>query len=142
MKDIYTYPAVFGYAPDGISIKFPDFPGCLSCADDNSEALYMARDALAGRIYIHAKQNLPLPEPTDILAVAHEGNQAVVLVDVNMKNYTARQENTKNINKMCTVPEWLVQEADEAGINYSRTLQDALMDKLGIKRPSSRKRKH
>ena len=133
MNSFYTYPAIFNYAPDGISIFFPDFPGCLSCADDNSEAMFMARDALAGWLYILEREGLPIPQPSDILTVQHETNQAVVLVDVNMKAYRARQREVKNINKMCTVPEWLVHEADEAGLNFSKTLQEALMDKLGIK---------
>lgn len=33
MKDTYIYPAVFDISNDGISIEFPDLPGCLPCAD-------------------------------------------------------------------------------------------------------------
>ncbi len=32
MKDVYVYPAIFYDDPDGISIEFPDLPGCLPCA--------------------------------------------------------------------------------------------------------------
>ena len=28
VKDRYIYPAIFDYAEDGISIEFPDLPGC------------------------------------------------------------------------------------------------------------------
>lgn len=34
MKDTYIYPAVFDNSEDGISITFPDLPGCLPCADN------------------------------------------------------------------------------------------------------------
>ena len=32
-KDCYVYPAIFPYSDDGISVEFPDLPGCLTCAD-------------------------------------------------------------------------------------------------------------
>jgi predicted RNase H-like HicB family nuclease len=36
--NFYAYPALFYYDDDGISIEFPDLPGCLSCAEDTEEA--------------------------------------------------------------------------------------------------------
>ena len=139
MKDRYIFPAIFNYADDGISIKFPDLPGCFSCADDNAEALDMARDALSLRLYSDEQDGSLIPEPSDILTVQHEPNQAVVLVDVYMPTVRERIRN-KNINKMCTVPSWLVQEAEHQGLNFSRTLQEALMHKLGIN--TKPKRRH
>ena len=32
-KTRYSYVAVFSYDEDGISIEFPDLPGCLPCAE-------------------------------------------------------------------------------------------------------------
>ena len=48
LKDRYSYVAVFSYDEDGISIEFPDLPGCLPCADkdDTEGALKNAREAL------------------------------------------------------------------------------------------------
>ena len=46
-KDTYVFPAIFTYEEDGISIEFPDLPGCLSCADTTDEAIRMAKEALA-----------------------------------------------------------------------------------------------
>ena len=139
MKDTYIFPAVFDYADDGISISFPDLPGCLSCADDNSEALYMARDALSLRLYSDELDGYTIPEPSDILSIQHEPNQAVVLVDVYMPLVRERMR-SKNSNKMCTVPSWLVHEAERQGLNFSRTLQEGLMHKLGIAPKHKRRR--
>ena len=139
MNDRYVYPAIFDYADDGISISFPDFPGCYSEGDDNSEALDMARDALSGRLYILEQDGEIIPEPSDILAVKHEPNQAVVLIDVYMPLIRERMR-SKNTNKMCTVPSWIVHEADRQGLNFSRTLQEALMHKLGLSRTTKRRR--
>ena len=38
-KDRYTYPAVFHYADDGISVEFPDLPGCLTFGNTTEEAM-------------------------------------------------------------------------------------------------------
>lgn len=47
-KDKYSYLALFTYEEDGISIEFPDLPGCYPCADkdDTDEALRNAKEAL------------------------------------------------------------------------------------------------
>ena len=42
-KDCYVYPAIFTYEDDGISVEFPDLPGCLTCVDTTEEAIKMAR---------------------------------------------------------------------------------------------------
>ena len=41
LKDRYSYVAIFSYEEDGISIDFPDLPGCCPCAekDDTNMAL-------------------------------------------------------------------------------------------------------
>ena len=45
LKDKYSYIALFTYEDAGISIEFPDLPGCYPCADkDNTdEALKNAK---------------------------------------------------------------------------------------------------
>ncbi|MBQ6969616.1 MAG: type II toxin-antitoxin system HicB family antitoxin [Synergistaceae bacterium] len=141
MKSYYTYPAVLDYAPDGISIFFPDFPGCMSCADNDDEAAYMAQDALEGWLLIAEDRHQNIPEPTPLSEVCKtlKPNQASTLVRVNMKKLRATQED-KAMNKMVTLPRWLIDEGKEAGINFSHTLQDALVDKLGIKREIRRRK--
>jgi predicted RNase H-like HicB family nuclease len=49
--DRYIFPAVLTYAEDGISIEFPDLPGCLPCAGSTEEALQNARQALGLHLY-------------------------------------------------------------------------------------------
>ena len=46
MKDSYEFVAVFEYAEDGISISFPDLPGCLSCATTTEEAIKNSEEVL------------------------------------------------------------------------------------------------
>lgn len=141
MDDFMVYPAIFDYSePPGPSISFPDFPGLLSEADNNAEGIFMARDALSGRIYILERENIPLPEPSDPVKLIEtlEPQQTVTLIEVNMRLYRMRQNTRSNVNIMCTLPEWLRHEAKSQGINFSQTLQEALMAKLGITRHNPR----
>lgn len=141
MKDIYTFPAIFNYADDGISISFPDLPGCLSCADDNSEAVYMAADALGTRLYSDECDNITIPEPSDPLLLQEklQPKQLVTLIRVYMPLVRDMYEREKSTNKMCTLPQWLLVAGKNADINFSQTLQDALMQKLGIRREIKRR---
>ncbi len=43
MQDTYIYPAVFTSDEDGVAVKFPDLPGCLTCADNEQEAVFARR---------------------------------------------------------------------------------------------------
>ncbi|CAH8245564.1 type II toxin-antitoxin system HicB family antitoxin [Paenibacillus melissococcoides] len=51
MKDRYIFPAIFDYADDGISVKFPDLPGAFSCGETDEEAFRMAKECLALHLY-------------------------------------------------------------------------------------------
>ena len=64
--------------------------------------------------------------------------QTVTLIDVNMQIFSEMVK-SRSVNKMCTIPEWLLDEGKEAGINFSQTLQDAVMQKLGINREIKRR---
>ena len=62
-KDHYIYPAVFNYAEDGISIIFPDLPGCIPCASNVDEAIHNAKEAMALHLYGMEEDNDLIPEP-------------------------------------------------------------------------------
>lgn len=66
MKDKYIYPAIFDYADDGISIEFPDLPGCFSCADTDEEALLMAEDVLGLYMENIEEEGEDIPEPSNL----------------------------------------------------------------------------
>ena len=61
-----TYLAVFETDErPGISVYFPDVPGCVSCGDSFDHALQMAKEALALHIYGMEKDGEALPERTE-----------------------------------------------------------------------------
>lgn len=132
MKDRYIYPAIFDYAADGISIEFPDLPGCLSCADTDEEALYMAKDVLGLWMDYMEKDNEDIPEPTSLLDIELKDNQKSVLIEVWMP--TIRKAiNNKSVKKTLTIPQWLDIMAKEEDLNFSYILQEALKKELNVK---------
>ena len=138
----YTFPAVFSFYENGsIGIMFPDLPGCVSSALNLDEALSMSEEALGLHLAGMEEDGDTIPQPSELLQLKHNLHAEQIIVPVSVKMWRYREDSRKNINKMCTVPEWLAHEADDAGLNFSRTLQEGLMAKLGIKPSFSRNRK-
>lgn len=131
MKDIYSFLAIFTYDEDGISIEFPDLPGCFSCSDKEESAINMAKEALALHLYGMETDNDEIPNPSLLSDISLSKNQVPVLIDVYMPMYRTAIEN-QSVKKTLTIPMWLNKLAEEKKINFSQVLQLALKDKLGI----------
>lgn len=84
MKDRYVYVAVLTYEENGITIEFPDLPGCYPCAekDDIEGALQNAKEALGLHIWGMEQDGEELPYPTNITELSLEKGQIPVLIDV------------------------------------------------------------
>ncbi|MDQ0286612.1 putative RNase H-like HicB family nuclease [Desulfofundulus luciae] len=131
VKERYIYPAIFDYADDGISIEFPDLPGCITCGDTEEEALHMAKEALALHLYGMEQEGMAIPEPSKISQIKAEPNQAIVLIEVWMPPFRDRMEE-KAVKKTLTIPKWLNDMAEERKVNFSQVLQAALKEYLGL----------
>lgn len=135
MKNSYTYPAILTYAEDGISISFPDLPGCLSSADSTEEALLNSEEVLGLYMYNLEDDNEPIPEPTPLEKIALDPNQKSLLISVWMPLVRNDME-TASVKKTLTIPSWLNKIAEEKNVNYSQILQSALKEYLGIRESS------
>ncbi len=118
-KDYYIYPAIFEYAKDGISISFPDLPGCISCAKTDEDALYMAKDALGLYIACSEEDNEELKKPSKLNEINLKENQRAVLIEVNMPLFREAVQNT-SVKKTLTIPKWINDLAERNNINFSR----------------------
>ena len=136
MKDRYSYIAIFSYEEDGISIEFPDLPGCYPCADkdDTETALKNAKEALGLHIWGMEQDNEPLPFPSSVTSFTLQPNQVPVLIEVFMPPVRERI-NSKFVKKTLSLPAWLAAKADEDGVNCSKLFQNALMEYLQISAP-------
>jgi predicted RNase H-like HicB family nuclease len=134
-KEMYIYPAIFHYADDGISIEFPDLPGCLSSADTDEEAAYNAKEVLALYLHVLEEDNEEIPTPTEFSKLKLEANEIPVLIEVWMPYHRARVK-TVYIKKTLTIPNWLNSLAEHHHVNFSQILQSALKEYLGIQNKS------
>lgn len=130
-KDSYIYPAIFNYDKDGITINFPDLPGCITCASNDEEAFFMAKDALGGHMAVIEEYNDDVPEPTPLNKIELGKNQKAVLIQVDMP-LIREAINNKSIKKTLTIPQWLNTIAEREGVNFSYVLQKALKDYLRL----------
>ena len=126
----YIFPACFYREDDGrYSVKIPDFP-LATFGDDLADAIYMASDAVAGRILLMLKDGEPLPKPSnikDIIPDEESGFTSMLCVDIDaIKN---KNDDTL-VKKTLTIPSWLNQAAVRKNINFSATLKDALIERL------------
>lgn len=131
MRNQYIFPALFYFDADGISIEFPDLPGCLPCAQNQEEAFKNAKEALGLHLYGMEQDGEEIPEPTPVNQLIPEDGGVVVMIEVFMPAFRERMNN-KSVNRTVTLPAWLNAAALECNINFSQILQDALKKQLNI----------
>lgn len=83
-RDIYTFPAILSFDDDGISVKFPDLPGCITCSETIEYAINNTKEVLGLHIYGLEKDNEFIPEATNINDLKLENNEMSVLIEVVM----------------------------------------------------------
>ncbi len=111
--------------------------------DTFADAIEMARDAigLTGISMEDNKEELPSPseqaeaiEKVKCMAEEIDFSEGVLTyVDVDFSEYRKKVD-TKTVRRNVALPSWLNYEAEHAGINVSRVLQEALMSVLNVNR--------
>jgi len=129
MKKRYEFIAVFNYADDGISIEFPDLPGCLPCADTTDEAIKNAKEAMGLHLFGMEKDGDEIPNPTPLEKIHLEKGDIPILIDVFMPTVRDRMK-TRFVKKTLSLPAWLADQADAEGVNFSKVFQNALIEYL------------
>lgn len=129
MKNVY--PVILTPTDTGFLVTVPDFD-INTQGSTLPEAIDMARDAIGLWGITQEDMGNQIPNPSQI-APQHADNEICTLVDVDFLAYRRANEN-RAVKKTLTIPSWLNAEAEKAGINFSRVLQDALMQKLNLSR--------
>lgn len=131
MKNRYDFIALFRYEEKGVSVEFPDLPGCLPCGETTEEAIDNAREALGLHLWGMEQDGEPIPEPTPVEKMKMEEGQVAVLIDVFMPPIRERIS-SRFVKKTLSLPAWLANMADKDGVNCSKLFQSALMEYLGV----------
>lgn len=135
MKNVY--PVFFTKTDDCILIEVPDF-SILTEGTNMNDAIDMARDAIELKCVSMEDANEIIPNPSEIsdLDITKgtffaEGNTIISFVDIDSAVYRKKID-TKTVRRNVALPSWLNYEAEQAGVNVSRILQEALISTLKL----------
>ena len=134
-----AYPTFIAEDGEDFLVYVPDFE-IYTFGKSMADAIYMARDAigLAGTCFEDDKRELPTPSSFEEATKKAKADTEIfdyttgilTLVDIDFVEYRKENDN-RSVRRNVTLPNWLNSAAIRAGINVSRILQEALMEKIG-----------
>lgn len=125
-----VYPVVLTTVKEGgYAVSVPDLD-ISTQGTDIAEAMYMARDAIGMWICYEQDENRAIPKASNMANIETKPDEIKTLVDIDIDAYRRTHDN-RTVRKNLTLPSWLNERAEKAGINFSQTLQDALKERLG-----------
>ena len=80
----YIFPAIFTQEDRGISIEFPDLPGCLSCAENFRQAFKRAKEALKLHLLGMIEDEEEIPQASEIENVALAEGEIIMLIETQL----------------------------------------------------------
>lgn len=125
-----VYPIILHPEQDGgYSVNVPDL-NIGTQGETVAECIDMARDAIGLWGICEQDAKRQIPEPSN-LAPAHAADEIMTLVDIDFDAYR-RANDLRTVRKNVTLPSWLCSLAEDAGVNFSQTLQEALKSQLHL----------
>ena len=126
----------------GYTVWFPELPGCLTCGDTLEEAMAMAEDLIAGLVLDAMEEGKKIPMASKIEDISlEEYEKELDIEDWNylskFKNYIsvdisayAEKWGKQLVKKTVNIPQWVNTQAERMKINFSKTLEEALLEKI------------
>lgn len=142
------YPVLFYEEQEGgYSVFVPDLEKELNtsastCGNTLEEAMDMAEDLIAGLILDEIEEGRKIPQSSKIEEVSFEDfEKELEIEDWNyvsrFKTYIvvdissfAQKWGKELIKKTVNIPKWINTKAEELKINFSKTLEEALLQKI------------
>ena len=97
---------------------------------DIANAIEMARDAIGLWGICEEDMGRSIPSPSTLHPKCEE-HEIVTLVDIDIDAYRRANDN-RTIRKNLTLPSWLNDLAEKAGVNFSQILQEGLKERLDV----------
>lgn len=130
----YVYPAIFTPEEEGgYSIRFPDVPNCFTGAETLEGAMEMANDVLCLMLYELEQAGSEIPAASTVAQMQEQtdAGEFVSLIACDTLAYRRFYDN-KAVKKTLSIPSWLNDMAERAGVNFSGVLQEALKQQLHV----------
>ena len=134
-----VYPVIIKKSGNDYLVFVPDME-IYTEGKDEFDAIVMARDAIGLKGIEMEDMGITLPESStyaEAIALAKKdadedfdfSDGIVTFVDVDFASYRNKMRN-RAVKKNCTIPYWLNEEAEAMGLNFSKVLQNALMEQV------------
>ncbi len=125
----FVYPAIIYNEEGEFWGEFPDLEGAVSQGDDIINIIDNLEEALEGYISSVFSRGIKLKEPSDLTELRDRSTEGEIIyiktdIDLNKEN--------KSVKKTLTIPFWLNEKAKKESINFSKVLQEALVEKLHL----------
>lgn len=137
------YPVLFyEEKKGGYSVFVPDLQNKTTCGDTLEEAMSMAEDLIAGIVLDEMEENNKIPKSSKIEDVSFEKLEKELDIEnwdyiSKFKTYIAVDVSSfaekwgkELIKKTVNIPKWLNTKAETLKINFSKTLEEALLEKI------------
>lgn len=120
----YSYPAIIHHEDASYWIEFPDLDGCHTFTESLDTLFDAAAEALSAHLSTLIDIGEIPPKPTAPDDIVYAEGDMITIVKALV------QDKKRAVKKTLTLPAWLNTEAERRGINFSQTLQEALLAKL------------
>ena len=137
------YPVLFYKEKEGgFSVFVPDLQNASTCGNTLEEAMYMAEDLIAGIILDEMEEGNKIPKESRIEDISYKKLEEALNIEnwdyvSRFKTYIsvdisvfAERWGKELIKKTVNIPKWINTRAEELKINFSKTLEEALVEKI------------
>ncbi len=130
----YVYQAIFTPEEEGgYSVRFPDIQNCFTGSETLAGAMEMANDVLCLMLYDLEQSNAEIPAASSVAAMQSQTEEGEFVTLISCDTIAYRKfYDSRAVKKTLSIPSWLNDMAERAGINFSGTLQEALKQQLNI----------
>ena len=137
------YPVLFYEEKEnGYSVFVPDLQNSSTCGSTLEEAMEMAEDLIAGIVLDEMEEGNKIPKASKIENVKFEELEKTLDIEnwdylSKFKTYIAvditafaEKWGKELVKKTVNIPKWINTKAEELRINFSKTLEEALLQKI------------
>ena len=137
------YPVLFyEEKEEGYSVFVPDLKNASTCGGTLEEAMTMAEDLIAGIVLDEMEENNQIPNSSKIEEVTFENLEKKLDIEnwdyiSKFKTYIAvdisifaEKWGKELVKKTVNIPKWINTKAEIMKINFSKTLEEALLKKI------------
>lgn len=136
------YPVLFYQEKEGYSVFVPNLENISTCGETLENAFEMAEELIASVVLDIIEENKKIPKSADINDVTFENLEKELAIEEwdytsKFKNYIivdlskyAEIWGKELVKKTVNIPKWVNNRAESLKINFSKTLEEALLEKI------------